>query len=267
MKNKIEFSLIYALLFLRSGARNVIISTLVCVLAGVAYYYGGARIYEASVTIQLNSNSREMIDASILLEKIKLTQYFSEMTIKACDSNTEPNYGLMPRVIKFERNKHAPLIKITKQAATAEMAVSCLNLVTLEIIKEQEKNIYKLPLLNPEELIALKKLIKKANKIMKSDLNKDNMSAAQILSLDLLNQTKFCEAVGNKTDTFSPYNPTSMVGPIYVFEVSKNKQFASALGFLLLLGSFFGLLITLVMRELPDILLQMRLAGGDNVKS
>ena len=48
-----EISLIDVLLFLKASVGNIVKSTLVCVLAGSAYYFSIPKMYEASADIEM----------------------------------------------------------------------------------------------------------------------------------------------------------------------------------------------------------------------
>ena len=96
-----EISLIEVLLFIKASGGNIVKSTLVCFLAGGAFYFSAPKKYEASATIEMAKVAGEPVEApAVLLEKMKLPLYFSLATLQACGSD-----GGLSTQANFEKNQ------------------------------------------------------------------------------------------------------------------------------------------------------------------
>lgn len=134
-----EISIIDILLFLKASGHNVLISTIVSLLIGVAYYFAVPKMFEVTATIQMGVVAGEVVETpAILLEKIKLPLFFSSTALQACGSD-----GDLSSVTKFAdklkptNNKSSPLISLSAQARSTQEARACLDAVISEIQKSQ----------------------------------------------------------------------------------------------------------------------------------
>jgi len=269
-----EISLIDILLFLKASGRNVLISTVLCFIAGVAYYFAVPKMYEASVTIQMAMVAGELVEApEVLLEKIKLPTFFSAANLQACGSNGEPSSRYrFGEKLKPTLNKSAPFISFSVQAHSTQEARGCLEVVIGEIQNSQNELAKPLIEQKKKKLAQLRDQLKisedmaKNFPISKTGLNTSDpqfSSRTLVMYSALSNANEMSDLrkqINNlQTDLIPPQSqPLSLAAPIYAPEVSINKRPLFILGQSLALGVFLGLLVTGVMRVVPAIRRQMR---------
>jgi len=265
-----EISLIDILFFLKASGRNILISTVVCLIAGVAYYLAVPKIYLASATIEMGMVAGELVEApAVLLEKIKLPLFFPAAVLQVCGSDEEPSFQYkFSDKLKPTLNKSAPFISFSFQTYSTQEAKACLEAVIGEIQKLQNK--LAKPVIDQKKqiidgLIDKLKFTEEMAKnlpISKTGLNNsDPKFSPQILALtntsemsDLRKQIDKLEADLTPPQT----RPLSLAAPIYASEVTDNKRPLFTLGLSLALGVLFGLLVTGVMRVVTEIQRQIR---------
>jgi len=269
-----EISLIDILLFFKVSGRNVLISTIVCLLIGVTYYFAVPRMYEATATIQMAMVAGEVVETpEILLEKIKLPLFFSSAALQACGSDGDlSSHTKFADKLKPAINKSAPLISLSAQARSTQEARACLDVVISEIQKSQ--NDLAKPMLEQkkQKLAQSSDQLKAAEEMAKSfPTTKANNNAADaqfsartlVISSNLAIASEMSDLrrkINNLEAELIPpqTQPLSLAAPMYAPEVSNNKRPVFTLGLFLALGVFLGLAVTGVQRVVPEIRRQMR---------
>jgi hypothetical protein len=262
-----EISLIEIMLFLKASGRNVLISTIVCVLVGFAYYSSVPKMYEATATIQVAFVAGEAVEApAVLIEKIKLPLFFSPTALQACGSDVDFNLqNQFADKIKPAANKFAPLISLSAQARRSQEARACLDAVISEIKK------YQSDLANPvieqkkARLNQLRVQLKLAEDLAKSfttNKGNSNVTDASFFALNIAAISANFTAISETSDLIRKINtlenelippqtqPLILAAPIYTPEFSNNKRPFFTLGISLTLGVILGLLITGLQRVL-----------------
>jgi hypothetical protein len=270
-----EISLIDILLFLKASGRNNLISSIVCLLIGVAYYFAVPKMYEATATIQMALVAGEAVETpAILLEKFKLPLFFSSKTLQACGSDRDfSSLAKFADKLKPAIDKSATFISLTAQARSTQEALACLEAVISETQKSQ--NDLAKPLLDnkKQELAQLSDQLKAAKEMAKSfPTNKanNNETYAQyskrilVISYSLANTLEMSDLrkkIMELETELMPHQtrPLSLVAPIYAPEVPNNKRPVFTLALSLILGVFTGLLITGLQRVVPKIRRQIML--------
>ena len=273
-----EISLIDILLFLKASGGNIAKSTCVCLLAGGVYYFSVPKMYEATATIEMATVAGEPVEPpAVLLEKMKLPLYFSPATLQACDS--DGGLGSQAKFvdkIKPTLNKSAPLVTFVTQSPSTQEAKACLNAAIADITSYQDAIARPLIQQKKQKLQQLSEQLKLTEEIGKTfPASKSNSNAtdaqfsARTLSMsfstanateinDLRSQISALESALIAPQT----HPVAMASPVYAPEVSTNKRPAFTLGLSLALGVFLGLLVTGLMRVVPEIRRQVREAEG-----
>ena len=165
-----EISLIDILLFLKASGGNIVKSTLVCLLAGGAYYFSVPKMYEASATIEMTTVAGEPVETpAVLLEKMKLPLYFSPATLKTCGSDG----GLSSQAkfvdkIKPTINKSAPMVSFVTQAPSTQEAKACLSAAIAEVSNNQDAIAKPLLQQKKQKLQQLSELLKLTEEIGKT---------------------------------------------------------------------------------------------------
>jgi hypothetical protein len=270
-----EISLIDILLFLKASGRNVLISTIGCLLVGVAYYFAVPKMYEATATIQMAIVAGEMVETpAILVEKIKLPLFFSSAALQACGSDGDlSSHTKFADKLKPAINKSAPLISLSAQARSTQEARACLDAVISEIQKSQNDLAKPVIEQKKQKLALLSDQLKAAEEMAKSfPTTKANYNATDAqfsartldMSFNLANASEMSNLRSKiknlEVELVPPQTqPLSLVAPIYAPEVSNNKRpVFTTLGLSLALGVFLGLAVTGVQRVVPEIRRQMR---------
>jgi hypothetical protein len=269
-----EISLIDILLFLKSSINNIAISIIGCLVIGASYYLFVPKVYEATANIQMAQVASNSVESpSVLLAKIQLPLYFSQKAWEACGTNeqTTPSKKLAEK-IKPVLNKSAPFIAFTVQGNSTQEAKECLNAVIADIqIKQAEiaKPILAQKKIQLEQLNEKLKLAEETSKVFAPTKLTENFpdsqfaSRALILSTtlgnareikDLRNTINDIEVSLLEPHTKSTFLPT----PMYAPEVATNKRPIFTIGICLMLGIFFGLLITGIARALPTLSKQLK---------
>jgi hypothetical protein len=262
-----EISIIDILLFLKASGRNVLISTIVCFLIGVAYYFAAPKIYEATVTIQMAMVAGEVVETpQALLEKIKMPLFFSSSSLKACGSDDISLQSKFADKLKPAINKSTPFITLSALMPSAQEARTCLEAVVNEI-KNSHNDLSNIVIgQKNKKLFNLNVQLKLAEDTAKNfQISKDNFNKmdpeffARILANaaeinDLRRRINILEAELTPPQT----RPLSYVAPLFAPDLSKSNRPMFTLGISLTLGVFLGLLITGLQRLVPEILRQMR---------
>ena len=278
LKDDDEISLIDILLFLKASGGNIVKSTLICLLAGGVYYFSVPKMYEATATIEMATVAGEPVESpAVLLEKMKLPLYFSPATLQACGSDG----GLSSQAkfvdkIKPSINNSAPMVSFVTQAPSTQEAKACLNAAIAEVANYQDAIAKPLLELKKQKLQELSKQLKLSEEITKLfSVHKSNtitelQFSARIIFLnitatnvtehnELQRQILTLENLINAPQT----HPLGLVGAIYAPEVAvNNRRPFFTLGFCLAFGVFLGLMLTWVMRVVPEIRRQMQEADG-----
>jgi hypothetical protein len=273
-----KISVIDILLFLKASGGNVVKSTLVCLLVGGVYYFYAPKMYEASAVFGMATVAGEMVETpAVLLEKMKVPLYFSPATLQVCGSDG----GLISRAnfvnkIKPSLNMTTQFITIVAQSPSKEEAKACLDSVIAEITSYHDAIAEPLLRLKKQKLQQLSERLKFIEESSKAFLAIKNIksvneamivgkSYATILNIekdievyDLRMQVSALESALTTPQTRS----TSLFIPVYVKEAPTKMQPAFILGLSLVLGAFLGLLVTWVMRVVPEIRRQMREVKG-----
>lgn len=276
-----EISLIDILLFLKASGRNVLISAIVCLLIGVAYYFAVPKMYEAKATIQMAMVAGEGVETpEVLLEKIKLPLFFSSAALQACGSDDEPSsHSKFADKLKPAINKSASLVTLFAQARSAQEARACLDAVISEIQKSQ--NDLAKPMLDQKKQILAElrnnlkvaeeipksfQMTKANNKTMNAKVTADNLvgfpnlaNNSEVINLRINIANLEADLIPPKT------RPLSLVVPLYAPDFSNYELPVFTLGLSLALGVFLGLLITGLQRVVPEIRRQMREAEAKRV--
>jgi hypothetical protein len=257
-------SLIDVLLFLKASVGNIVKSTLVCVLAGSAYYFSIPKMYEASATFEMATVAGKPVESPVvLLEKMKLSLYFSPATLQACGLGYDPNSraNLVDK-IKPTVNKSAPMVSFVTQALSTQEAKACLNSAIADVSNNQEAIAKPLILQKKQKLQQLSERVKFIEEIGKtSNLPKglNNETYAQFFALNsflstiVANATEISalrlqiNALEHELLTSETY-PLTLLSPVYASEAPTNKRPAFILVFFLALGFFLGLLVTGLLR-------------------
>jgi hypothetical protein len=252
-KKEDEISLIDILLFLKASGLNVLLSSVVCLMVGIAYYLTVPKMYEASAAIQMATVGGELVESpAVLFEKIKLPLFFSSSTLQACGSDGGPNsYLKFADKLKATVNKSAPIILLSLQTLSAQESRACLEAVVSEIQKSQnqlirpliEQKIYKVNQLSDQ--LKLVETISKSISVTSLNSNtselKSYASIAVISEMNKLrNEIYELENYLSSTKTKS----LSLAAPIYESEVSNKRRTLSMLMLCLVLGVFIGLFVT-----------------------
>lgn len=267
-----EVSLIDALLFLKASGRNIVKCTFACLLAGGAYYLFAPTMYKASATIEFASVEGEKLAAvAAIFEKIKLPMYFSPSTQQVCASD-----GEFDSKIKMSINRIAPMVSFVTRAQSTTEAKACILSMIAEVSSNvnsvartlmEEKN--KIRQQFAEQLRQRLKLIKEKSKRSQAPKSKNSMgeqttpwvSRGPITSADAIEikvlLTEIIKLDREMIET-PPRDFVSIVGAVYAPEISTNKRPSFILGFCLSIGLISGLLLTWMIRVVPNIWKQVR---------
>lgn len=267
-----EISSIELLLFLKTGSGNIVKSMLACLLVGGAHYFFMPKMYKASATIEMAMVAGKTVETpATLLEKMKMPLYFSPSTHQICGSDGDfDSESKFFDKIKPSINKSAPFVSFVTQAQSSREAKACLNAVIAEVssnqdaiskplLEQKKQNLQKLTegLKFTEEVIK-PLLASKANKNNPTDeifsvRNMSNISRG----IDSINSLRVnISAIENELVAPKTRSPR-LVGSVYAPELPVNKRPFYTLGLCLALGLILGLLVTGVMRVLPDVWRQM----------
>jgi len=273
-----EISLTDILIFLIASGENIVKSTLVCLALGGAYYFIVPKMYEATATIAMATVAGEPVEApAVLLEKMKLPLYFAPATLQACGSDGQLNsQAKFVDKIKPAINKSAPLVSFATQAQSTQEAKACLSAVIAEGNSNQAEIAKPLIDQKKQKLTQLSDQLKLAEDMAKNfPTTKSNNGSSDtqfsartlVMSSTLANATEMNDLrkeINNLESSLIPpqTQPPSLAAPLYAPEVSTNKRPLFTLGLCLALGAFLGLLVTGVMRVMPEIRRQMREAEG-----
>jgi hypothetical protein len=269
-----EISLIDILLFFKASGRNVLTSTIVCLLIGSAYYFATPKMYEATATIQMAIVAGESIETpAVLLEKIKLPLFFSATALQVCGLDGDiSSHTKFADKLKPTLNKSAPLISLSAQARSTQEARICLDAVISEIQKSQNELAKPVIEQKKQTIAHLKDQLKLGEEMTKSfPTTKDNKSATDaqfsartlVMSFSLASAKEISDLKSKinalETDLITPQTQASSLAvPIYAPEDSINKRPIFTLGLSLALGVFLGLLITGALRLVQEIRRQMQ---------
>jgi len=274
----VEISLIDILLFLKASGGNILKSTSVCLLAGGAYYFSVPKMYEASATIEMATVAGEPVETpAVLLEKMKLPLYFSPATLQACGSDGGiSSQAKFVDKIKPSINKSAPMVSFVTQAPSTQEAKACLSAAIADVSNNQDAIAKPLLQQKKQKLQQLNERLKLTEEIGKTitvPKGNSNVSDAQFsartlnMSFSTANATEINDLRSQisalESALIAPQtHPLAMASPVYTPEVPTNKRPAFTLGLSLALGVFLGLLVTGLMRVVPEIRRQMREAEG-----
>ena len=269
-----EISLIDILLFLKASFGNIVISSLVCLLAGGSYYFSQPKMYEATATIEMARVANELIETPVVLvEKIKLLQYFSQVTFQACGLVDDPiTRAKFVDMIKPSINKSVPMVSFAIKAPSSQVAKACLTAVIAEISSNQYAIAKPLLEQKKQKIQQLRDHLKLSEEISKS-LSSFCVNGASIdaqlncninqVLIGRLNRSDINDLRIKVTDLEfelvepSTY-PTFLASQAFSTNPSVDKGPLSILGLCLAMGVFLGLLATLMMRQAPKIWRQMR---------
>jgi hypothetical protein len=273
-----EISLIDILLFLKASGGNIAKFTCACLLAGGVYYFFVPKMYEATATIEMATVAGEPVESpAVLLEKMKLPLYFLPATLQACGS--DGGLGSQAKFvdkIKPSFNKSAPLVTFVTQSPSTQEAKACLNAAIADITSYQDAIASPLIQQKKQKLQQLSeqlKLTEEIGKTFPASKSNSNTTDAQFsartlsMSFSSANATEINDLRSQisalESALIAPQTHTvAVASPVYSPEVSTNKRPAFTLGLSLALGVFLGLLVTGLMRVVPEIRRQVREAEG-----
>lgn len=266
-----EISFIDALLFLKASGRNIVKCTLACLLVGGAYYLFAPTMYKASATIEFAPVEGEKLAAvAAIFEKIKLPMYFSSSTQQVCASD-----GEFDSKVKMSINRIAPMVSFVTRAQSTTEAKACIHSMIAEVSSNfdsvartsmEEKN--KIRRQFAEQLRQRLKVIKEKSKEFQAPKNNNSMgeqttpwvSHGPLISADAIEiNVLLAEIIKLDREMIEtpPRNVVSLVGTVYAPAISTNKRPSFILGFCLSIGLISGLLLTWMIRVVPNIWKQM----------
>jgi len=127
--------------FFREGWKQIVIFSTVCGSLGGVYAWTTPPKYQATAHIQPAKVANvEVEPINVLAEKLKMPNYYSAATFKACDIETSLAPGdILTMELAPKINKNAPLVTITYRAKSIEVARNCLESVVSDIRSNQNK--------------------------------------------------------------------------------------------------------------------------------
>jgi ElaB/YqjD/DUF883 family membrane-anchored ribosome-binding protein len=267
-----EISLIELLLFLKTSGGNIVKSTLACLLVGGAHYFFMPKFYKASATIEMAMAADVMVETpTTLIEKMKMPLYFSTSTLQICGSDGEfDSESKFFDKIKPYINKSAPFVSFVTQAQSSREAKACLNAVIAEVSSNQDAISKPLLEQKKQNLQKLSEGLKFAEEVIKpflaSKANKNNPTDEIFSVRNMSNIFRGIDSINClrvqistiENELVAPKTRSArLVGSVYAPELPVNKRPFYTLGLCLALGLILGLLVTGVMRVLPDVWRQM----------
>jgi len=164
-KQKVEeFYLKDILAFLMDSKKNILKSSLVCLIIGTIYYITLPKMYEASAIIKLLNAENETIEPlETLSEQIKLPNYFSKAALQVCNfGGNSGEFANSPDKFKTLINKKTNWLTVKTMAQSKNEASACLTGLIAEIKNDLTK---KSNLLIEAKKIRLHKLNQKIQAI------------------------------------------------------------------------------------------------------
>jgi hypothetical protein len=163
-------------------------------------------------------------------------------------------------------------VSFATQAQSTQEAKACLSAVVTELNSNQSEIAKRLIEQKKQKLTQLSDQLKLAEDMAKNfPTTKSNIGSSDTqfalrtlaMSFTLANATEINDLrkeINNLESSLIPpqTQPLSLVAPLYAPEVSINKRPFFTLGLCLGLGVFLGLLVTCLMRVVPEIRRQMR---------
>lgn len=260
------------ILFLKSCGGNIIKTTLGCLLAGGVYYFYIPSLYIASATIEMATVAGQQVESTALLsEKLKLPFYFSPSTLQICGLDGELDLpDKFVDKIKPIINRSSPqFLSIVTKAQSTREAKACLNAVIADVSSNQDAIAKTVLQLRKQDLQFLTERLNIADEAVNllfalKDNNKSNDVQNSIHRLKIIFEKLKINSLRKQIiDTerslvASKNRPTYLVSSVYAAEVPANKRPLFTLGLCLALGLILGLLVTGVLRLMPDIWRQLR---------
>jgi hypothetical protein len=227
-----EIGLTDIIQFFTVNKSSLVIGACVCGALGLIYGLISPKQYEGSMSIQVAMVENQPIETTVSLnEKLKIPQYFSSDTFKACkiDEETNPNIKLV-KYLNPKINKNLPIISFVIRHSSEKVAVQCLEAVLEDIANRQkilsapiiyQKQMY---LANLKSQLVSAQQIEKYLLMQKHDLSfKDNKLVVAILAMTLQSnqvsqvQTLRTEISKLELSLSEPQTKeTSLVTPIFV---------------------------------------------------
>lgn len=256
-----EISIYDILDFFVEGWKTILVAVVAALALASAFLVITPKRYEATAIIEMGRIANITLEApAILLEKIKLLNYFNKETKLACGANDQNFLSFnVASVIIATINKSAPLINLSYKTSNPDAATSCLSAVIADIQKSQEtffdaslkpKQIY-LQLLN-SRLSKIESDKEKINeKAMKFDISDSKFSASALLYSTLLTQDNLKRAIQKEVleleNNLSPplTQPTTIVADIYTPSSPVEPKKTIILAASIAAGLFLGILFLL----------------------
>ena len=230
------------------------------------------KMYKASATIEMAMVAGETVETpATLFEKMKMPLYFSPSTHQICGSDGEfDSESKFFGKIKPSINKSAPFVSFVTQAQSSLEAKACLNAVIAEVSSNQDAILKPLLEQKKQNLQKLNEGLKFAEEVIKpflaSKANKNNPTDEIFSVRNMSNIFRGIDSINSlrekiraiENELVAPKTRSArLVGSVYAPELPVNKRPFYTLGLYLALGLILGLLVTGVMRVLPDVWRQM----------
>ena len=255
-----EISIYDILDFFHEGWKTILIAVVAASALASAFLVITPKRYEATASIEIGRIANITLEApAILLEKIKLLNYFNKETKLACGANDQNFLSFnVASVISPTINKNAPIISFSYKTSNPDAATSCLSAVIAEIQKNQKtlydashkaKLIY-LQLLN-SRLSQIESDKEKINeKAMKLDISDPKFSAAllyyTLLTLDNEERAIKKEVLELENNLSPPLTQhTRVVADIYILSSPVEPKKTIMLAASIAAGLFLGILFLL----------------------
>ena len=251
----------------KESAFNVLKATILCLFAGVFYYFSVPKIFEATATIEMAKVAGEPVEApEVLLEKMKLPLYFSKETLQECGLGNE----IISQVKIFDKikpslNKNAPMVSFVAQAQSSKNSIECLNVVFAEIARKQDalaapliKKIDKKLQLLHDQLVIKEEMLKNFPKAITKNNATDDQFSARTLYL-IFNATNIAEInelktqIANLQNLLTNHQTHSVIkiSPIYSSGEPVKKQPFIIMCLCMACGVFLGLTKTWLSGVMP----------------
>jgi hypothetical protein len=233
-----EISLLDIVDFFRESWKQIVVSGIIGGSLGVGYAFITPSKYQATANIQVGKVGGVDIETpNILLEKLKMPMYYTQITFTACEvlENKEPGNAITNN-IKTVILKGAPIISISYKNESVDLVKKCLDGILNEIRTHQ--NVLAKPVLEIKnnQLSNLKKKLDTSEKIIKLLSSERNISpsAASTLLLattlskesevkDLSTQIGDLEIALAEPQTKEAFLVTPIYGPISRIEPNRSK--------------------------------------------
>ncbi len=164
-----DFSLVEIYDFFKENIKSILLSGLVCGIIGVSVALLLPSKYQATAYIQVAKVANADVEApNILLEKLKMSMYYSQKTFSECnvENTTEPGKSIA-NGLKPTLAKGAPIISISYKDRNIDDAKKCLESVLSDIRTNQNEIAKPIFEQKKNQLSNLKQKLESAEQITK----------------------------------------------------------------------------------------------------